>query len=213
MDLTINLLQQAVSTVQGLSRILDIGCGQGHITQAMYQTFNSSEFTGCDYSVSAIEYAYTHFPAIDFSVCDAYDLPYADEYFDVVVCNNLWEHVPDPLCLSSEIKRVLKLNGYLIISTPNRYRRGNLLRLILGKPVAFMSKYHVTEYSIGQVIEQLAYEGFQTKEVLSRPLSDSRLMSKVLRWGFTIWKNSVGSHALLESTIFYLSEKTATTGK
>jgi len=88
-----------------------LGCGQGHITHAMYQTRKSSEISGLDYSLSAVEYAHSHFPNIDFIVGDAYDAPYSEEYFDVVVCNNLWEHVPDPLFLLSKVKRLLKPRG------------------------------------------------------------------------------------------------------
>jgi len=39
---------------------------------------------------------------IDFAVGDAYESPYAKGFFDVVVCNNLWDHVPDPLFLLSK---------------------------------------------------------------------------------------------------------------
>ncbi len=206
-ELTIDLLQKAVSSVQDTPRILDLGCGQGHITQAMRQTLNSAEFTGLDYSVSAIEYAHGHFPGIDFSVGDAYDAPYSKEYFDVVVCNNLWEHVPDPLHLLSKIKGFLKPDGYAIVSTPSRYRLGNLVRILSGKPVVFISAHHVTEYTVGQVIEQFAYGGFQVETVLSRPISSGSLKGRVVRRLLAVWVSLVGSHHQLESTVFYLAKK------
>ncbi|MHC4405898.1 MAG: methyltransferase domain-containing protein, partial [Planctomycetota bacterium] len=74
-ELTIDLLQKAVASVQGTPQILDLGCGQGHITNAMRQRLDSAKFTGLDCSVSAIEYAHDRFPGIDFSVGDAYDAP------------------------------------------------------------------------------------------------------------------------------------------
>lgn len=207
--LTIDLLQKAVSSVQGTPRILDLACGQGHITQAMHQTLISAEFTGLDYSVSAIEYAHDHLPGIDFSVGDAYDAPYSKEYFDVVVCNNLWEHVPDPLHLLSRIKGFLKPGGYIIVSTPSRYRLGNLLRILRGKPVALMSAHHVTEYTVGQVIEQFTYGGFQVETVLSRPISSESLKGGVVRRLFAVWVSLVASHHQLESTVFYLAKKSS----
>ena len=207
MDITIDLVQKAVSSVQGTPRILDLGCGQGHLTEAMRQTLNSAEFTGLDYSISAIEYAHDHFPDIDFAVGDAYDGPYSKGYFDVVVCNNLWEHVPDPLHLLSSIKGFLKPDGYVIVSTPSRYRVGNLMRILRGKPVAFMSEHHVTEYTVGQVIEQFAYGGFKVEAISSRPISMGSWKSKLVRKLFAAWVSRVGSHHQLEATVFYLAKK------
>jgi 2-polyprenyl-3-methyl-5-hydroxy-6-metoxy-1,4-benzoquinol methylase len=207
LELTIDLLREVVSLMQGKPQILDLGCGQGHFTERMREALNSTEVTGLDYSVSAIEYAHEHFPHIDFAVGDAYDSPYAKEFFDVVVCNNLWEHVPDPLFLLSKTKHILKPGGYLIISTPSRYRYGNLVNILRGRPVTFMSRRHVTEYTVGQVVEQLTYGGFHVKRILSKPISAGSL--KVARWVFTMLISLIGSHHQLESTVFYLAQKEA----
>ena len=206
-ELTCDLLQRAVSSVQGTPRILDLGCGQGHITQAMHQTLDTAEFSGLDYSVSAIEYAHDHFEGIDFSVADAYDAPYSRGYFDVVVCNNLWEHVPDPLHLLSRVAQCVNSSGYIIVSTSSRYRLGNLPRILRGKPVAFMSAHHVTEYTVGQVIEQLRYGSFQVETILSRPISNRTLKGRVVQKLLAAWISLVHSHHRLESTVFYLAKK------
>lgn len=116
-ELTIELAQEAISLVQGVIRILDLGCGQGHVTQELSQKLNSTELTGLDYSVSAIEYAHDHFRGIDFAVGDAYEAPYTKGYFDLVACNNLWEHIPDPVHLLSKIKEILKPGGYICVNS------------------------------------------------------------------------------------------------
>lgn len=206
-ELTIDLLQEAVSGSQGIPRILDLGCGKGYITNEMHHKLVLGEYTGLDYSITAIEYAHDHFSGIDFAVGDAYDCPYSKAYFDVVVCNNLWEHVPDPLRLLAEVKNLLKPGGHIIISTPSRYRTANLVRILLGRPVVFMSKHHVTEYTVGQVIEQLKYGGFQIRRVLSRPLLMDKLPVKLARSLFTMLISVVGSHHQLEKTVFYLAKK------
>ena len=208
-ELTINLLREAVSPMQSVPQILDLGCGQGHITEKMRQAIDCAEFSGLDYSISAINYAHEKYPGIDFAVGDANDSPYAKEFFDVVVCNNLWEHVPDPVFLLSGIKRILKHGGYLIVSTPSRYRANNLVRILKGKPVDFLSPYHVTEYTVGQVVEQLAYGGFQVKRILSRPISARNVKAYLVRWVFAVLIRLVGSHHQLESSVFYLAQKRA----
>lgn len=205
-QITIDLVREATSMVQGIPRILDLGCGQGHINEKIRQAMNSAELSGMDCSVSAIAYAHEHFPKIDFVVADAYDSPYATGYFDLVVCNNLWEHVPDPLFLLKMIRRILKPGGFLIVSTPSRYRTWNLVRILRGKPVAFMSPHHVTEYTVGQVVEQLTYGGFRVMEIKSKPISMGNMPAEVARRLFSIWISLVGSRHQLEATIFYLAE-------
>ena len=206
-ELTIDLVREAVSLTHYTPQILDLGCGQGHITEMIRQAIEGAELTGLDYSISAIKYAHVHFPKIDFAVGDAYDSPYSCGFFDVVVCNNLWEHVPDPLFLLSRIKRNIKPGGYLIVSTPSRYRIGNLVRILRGKPVVFMSQHHVTEYTIGQVKEQLAYGGFEVRRVLSRAISARSLKGKLAQWALSKLISRIRSHHKLESTVFYLAQE------
>lgn len=203
--LTVDLLHKAVYSIQS-PKILDLGCGQGHITQAMWLTLKNSDFTGLDYSVRAIEYANDHFPDIDFSVGNAYDAPYSRNYFDVVVCNNLWEHVPDPVNLLGKIKAILKPGGSIIMSTPSRYRIGNLIRIMGGKPVFLMSSHHVTEYTVGQVLEQFSWEGFQVETILSSQASVGSL-SRIVRKVVEMWVSFIGSHHQVQSSVFYLAKK------
>ncbi len=212
-ELTIDLVREAISPRQSTPQILDLGCGQGHITERIRQALSGVRVTGLDYSVSAIEYAHEHFPEIDFAVGDAYDSPYVKGFFDVVVCNNIWEHVPDPLFLLSKIKRTVKPGGHLIISTPSRYRIGNIKRILMGKPVAFMSRHHVTEYTVGQVKEQLAFGGFEVKRVLSRPISAGSLKANIARSVFSKLISMVGSHHQLEATVFYLAKEATGTAE
>ena len=206
-DCTLELIKDALQAIQGMPRILDLGCGQGHITARIQKEYPEAEISGLDYSISAIEYAVDHFPQIAFDVANAYKLPYTSSYFDVVVCNNLWEHVPDPLSLLQSISRVIKPRGFLVISTPSRYRLENLIRVIRGKPVTFMSKHHVTEYSVGQVIEQCKYGGFMVTRVFSKPIKISSTKARVAYTLFSWALAFTGSHHQLEGTVFYLAQK------
>ena len=159
-DKTLELLANAIPKQSDSPRILDVACGEGHISAAIQRQFPEAEVSAFDASLSAISRASQAYPNIDFEVANAYDPPYRPDYFDCVICNNIWEHVPDPLHLLDCVTRSLKPNGYLIVSTPSRYHLNNLLRVLVGKPVAFASPHHVTEYSVGQVLEQMRWGGF-----------------------------------------------------
>jgi len=67
-----------------------------------------------------------------------------------------------------------------------------------------MSEYHVTEYTVGQVIEQLRFGGFEVIKVFSKPIRDNYLqfiLVKILSPILAL----IGSHHQLESTVFYLA--------
>jgi len=188
-------------------RLLDIGCGQGHVTAKIKKQFPNLEVYGLDYSVSAIDYAVSIYKDIDFVVANAYLPPYEDGYFDIVVCNNIWEHVPDPLSLLKAVSRVLKPHGSLIISTPSRFRLSNLLRVCRGKEIVFMSHLHVTEYTVGQVIEQLRFGGFEVRKIYSPPIKDKKIARKIIKPLVSFILKAVKSHHILESTVFYSAIK------
>ena len=198
--------------------VLDIGCGAGHLTEALRRKFPQAEFSALDYSVSAIARAVDLYPEIDFVAGNAYCLPYAEGYFDLVVCNNIWEHVPDPLRMLDSIRRVLRHDGYVIISTPSRYRFENLIRLARGMIVEFNSKLHVTEYSVGQVIEQLRSGKFELVKHYSEPLKKRHnslrkrlsygVVLPLVRIAFAIY----GRQYDLEGTVFFLAKNKSTKG-
>jgi SAM-dependent methyltransferase len=95
-------------------RVLDIGCADQYIKQ--YLT-NSCVYVGLDYYQTATEWYHTK-PNV---FGDAQRLPFADETMDSVLLLDVLEHLPEPnLCLS-EITRVLKCKGILVLQVPFLY--------------------------------------------------------------------------------------------
>jgi hypothetical protein len=70
-----------------------------------------------------------------------------------------------------------------------------------------MSEHHVTEYSVGQVIEQLKYGGFEVVRCYSKPYKSENLKFEVAKKLFSIFASVTGSHHQLESTVFYLAQR------
>lgn len=200
-ELTLALIREFGGT--GSVKILDVGCGEGHITSEIKKALPDARIHAFDLSISAIRKAHENNPEISFAVADALNSPYPAGPFDIVVCNNLWEHVTEPLRLLARIKEVLAPGGVVIISTPSRYRTSNLLRVILGRPVARMSAHHVTEYTVGQMKEMLAWGGFSVRRAISRPEQTGSLKGRIARFFIALWLRLTGSHHELEATVFY----------
>lgn len=200
-EVTVDLIKRHAPS--NLKRVLDLGCGEGHLTARIQSDTQATEVFGLDYSISAIQHAQKNFQGIEFAVADGFMPPYPDSHFDVVVCNNIWEHVPDPLRLLEGIARVLAPHGLIVISTPSRYRFGNVLRILVGVGVKMVSTQHVTEYSVGQVIEQLRFGGFEVREMTSPVIRERNFILTAAKKAMAITARLLRSSHVLEATVFY----------
>jgi len=100
------------------TRVLDVGCGLGYFTFALKQS--GYDALGIDVSPTAIATATKGFGSL--YVCgDLAEFASAtDERFDVVVLNQLIEHVPNPVELLKAAVSVLTSDGIAVITTPNK---------------------------------------------------------------------------------------------
>jgi 2-polyprenyl-3-methyl-5-hydroxy-6-metoxy-1,4-benzoquinol methylase len=210
---TIALLREALAGGARPPRILDLGCGEGHISAEILRSFPGAEVSALDCALSAISRATDLYPGIDFVVGDACEAPYAPGYFDAVVCTNLLEHLPDPLRLLGRVRRLLKVGGFLILSTPSRYRLANLLKVLRGRPVPLISKMHVTEYTVGQVLDYLRFAGLAVTQVEGKPPREAVhsvkafVADRMIQPVVTLWLRLVKSHHSLATTVFFLARK------
>jgi ubiquinone/menaquinone biosynthesis C-methylase UbiE len=96
--------------------ILDIGCGTGEILSAVTEN-NGAGAYGIDISLNMLSVAESKIGCrARLMLGDAERLPYGDYFFDVVVCNDSFHHYPNPLGVLSEMRRVLKDGGTLLLS-------------------------------------------------------------------------------------------------
>jgi len=101
----------------GRGKILDVGCAYGFMLRKFPDTF---EKFGVDISDYAIMEAHKRLPGAALIVGNAEDgLPFPEGFFDIVVCNDVLEHLADPASALKNIRKVLNNNGILYINTPN----------------------------------------------------------------------------------------------
>jgi len=97
-------------------RILDTGCGLGMYVRAFRQF--SGEVYGIDVDADKIAKASRDLPNL--KVAPAESLPFEDDFFDVVLSHEVWEHVNDDRAAAREAVRVLRPGGRLVVFVPNR---------------------------------------------------------------------------------------------
>jgi SAM-dependent methyltransferase len=103
-------------------RVLDAGCGAGY-GAALLKAAGASEVVAVDVSEAVIEVARNDAPAgVVCEVGDLRSLRYAEDSFDLVVCFEVIEHVEEQERVLDQLARVLRPDGLLLISSPNRRR-------------------------------------------------------------------------------------------
>lgn len=100
---------------------LDIGGSTGFTAKLMSPCVK--KFYVIDIDIKALEYGKNNNYAdnIVYEQGDAMNLRFKDQSLDIVVCNQVYEHVPDSKRLMSEIYRVLKTNGVCYFGASNKY--------------------------------------------------------------------------------------------
>ena len=111
----IAILSDACGDHLATARCLDLGCGVGIITEQLCAA--AGWVVGMEMERSLIEQAS---PTLNRVQGNGLRLPYGDAMFDVVVCAQVYEHVPDAERLVAEIDRVLRADGVCFFSGPNR---------------------------------------------------------------------------------------------
>ncbi|WP_051712618.1 class I SAM-dependent methyltransferase [Spirillospora albida] len=117
-ELTDAAVLDAVGPCDGL-RVLDAGCGEGYFSRTLAGL--GADVVGVDAAQNLVDAA-SAFPcegpgSVSFTRASVEDLPVEDDGFDLVLCNHLFSHLPDPSRAIGEFARVLRPGGRLIILT------------------------------------------------------------------------------------------------
>jgi ubiquinone/menaquinone biosynthesis C-methylase UbiE len=95
--------------------ILDVGCASGWFLSEVAKKHQQASLHGVDIYHKGVEYGKKLYPKLQFQTADAHALPFKDEFFDLVICTEVLEHVEQPQVVLGEMKRVLKKGGQAII--------------------------------------------------------------------------------------------------
>jgi 2-polyprenyl-6-hydroxyphenyl methylase/3-demethylubiquinone-9 3-methyltransferase len=117
-------------------RLLDVGCGGGILSEPLAR--RGARVTGIDMGTAALAVARHHMAAggltIDYRRTTVEALADREPAaFDVVVCMELQEHVPDPASVLAACSRLLRPGGNLFLATLNRTLLSFLLAILVAE--------------------------------------------------------------------------------
>ncbi|MGH7999185.1 MAG: class I SAM-dependent methyltransferase, partial [Brasilonema sp.] len=125
--------------LERVSTVLDVGCGIGHWGQMLADILSANaKITGIDKEAQWMEEARKRAKALNlaerynYTQGDAQELPFEDNSFDFVTCQTLLIHMKHPQLVITEMVRVLKPGGLLVVVEPN-----NLVGSLISNSLTF----------------------------------------------------------------------------
>lgn len=148
---------ERVASLRGMS-LLDVGCGTGEMLYLIHSRCPAMRLCGVDISEKMLDTARSKLgEKADLFLGDAENLPFDDETFDLLICNDSFHHYPTPMAALSEFYRVLVPRGFLLISD---YRIGFPLRQLMNFFIRFGHDGDVRIYSRKEISRLLSEASF-----------------------------------------------------
>ena len=137
-------------------RILDLGCGTGHLTSQIAE--RGAEVIGLDASLSMIAQARQNYPKLKFALADARTFELG-RGFDAVFSNAALHWIPEPAPVIASVARALKPGGRFVLEMG---AKGNIARIVEALTAVLEAArnpwYFPTAAEYSQVLEQQGFE-------------------------------------------------------
>jgi len=143
--------------------IVDFGCGNGRVIQEMKKINSQAEYIGLDVSEMALKSAAAILPDCKFyKIEDGGNLPLENNFVDFVFSSEVIEHIYDTENAFSEISRILKPGGKLLLTTPYHGLSKNLLIVLFAFDKHFNpTGLHIRFFSKKMLFNFLEKYGFK----------------------------------------------------
>jgi len=183
-----HILQEWLSTIKP-SSVLDVGVGHGADIETVRSKFPEASCFGIESNKYYADYARQQNIAISEINIERSLFPYDDEFFDLIIANQVFEHMKDIFWCLDQISRTLKQGGYFYFGVPNLASLHNRILLLMGKQPTCIrnSSPHVRGFTPDDVIETFnacwpnGYEviAFQGSNFYPLPPSLAKPLAKV----------------------------------
>lgn len=186
-------------------KYLDIGCADGSFTMQIAKNVGAKLVYGVDISPQALKEASNKGIKTFHVDLNREELPFKDDYFDLITCIEVIEHLIDTDNLLFESRRCLRKNGYFVITTPNLASYVNRFLLLLGytpgmyevsfkynvgKPFNSGKPYrasgHLRLYTLKALIDHLQIYGFRIISLKGTSLPDTKGLFRLIDYGLCL---------------------------
>lgn len=182
-------LRELATARDGALQVLDVGCGEAQLTAAI--AAEGHEVVGVDVAEEPLRRARERDPGLDLRrVGPDRELPLRDAGFDVVWAGETIEHVLDTAGWLSELRRVLRSGGSLLLATPD-HGRLRVLALALSRgrferhfnPRSDHLRFY-TARSLARLLDDFGFERIETRRAGGLPGARQALFASAVRSRF-----------------------------
>lgn len=142
------------------AKLLDVGCWDGEMTlrYASAADLKKENLYGIEIVPAEAKKAAKHFQVKVLDI-EKDKFPYQDNFFDVIIVNQVFEHLKNIFHPITEIHRILKPGGHLVFSVPNLSSFHNRLLLLSGRQPTSIRAIgpHVRGYAAPEVVQFLEF--------------------------------------------------------
>lgn len=148
--------------------MLDVGCGRGYGFDVLQSP--GAARTGLDISLEFLKQARHNYHSISLVQATGEKIPFRSRSFDSIIAFEVIEHLQDDIAFLHELKRLIRPNGTIAISTPNRL-------IASGGNKQPLNPFHIREYT-AEEFEALLQQSFSDVIIMgqreSRNVGSSR---------------------------------------
>lgn len=161
-------------------KVLEVGCGEGAFTDNLKP---GCEVWGVERDERASKIAATRMKVVLLGDYDEVSKDLPDENFDLVICNDVIEHMADHDAFLLSVKRKLKPGGHLVASVPNVRFWENLRDLLCRKDwryqeAGILDRTHLRFFTERSIRRALETRGFVIEELegINPPASRKKIL-------------------------------------
>lgn len=144
------------------SNVVDIACGNGRLLQMLSSKWSFNGY-GVDISEKMIEQAKMLNPSMNFYVAGCEELPFEDNFIDLMTVSASFHHFPDVEKFAKEANRVIKKGGRIYIA---EIYLPHILQVICNPFVKFSRAGDVKFYSPKEITRLFEKNGFFTENIV-----------------------------------------------
>jgi len=166
-------ISKKFASLKDNSIILDVGCKDGYLLKSIRSGNQSCKCYGIEKNPDVLKIIET----CDVRVADVQNLPFENNFFDIVFVLDVLEHVEELDKAIKEIKRVLKTDGSVILSGPTETWFYKFCRLFYRQMIDFKEHVH-TVYRIEKKFLSIGFQLTDQKSLPGSPIPELFRISK-----------------------------------
>ncbi len=168
---------------QNRNKILEIGCGTGATLIALKKLGKADYVSGVDIVDLNQKEELDKFICCDIEK-EVSSLPFANDFFDIIICADILEHLIDPWKVVKELKRYLKKDGILIASIPNIREIKTMLKIFfkgdfLYENEGILDKTHLRFFCKKNIIDLFKKNGYTIEKITYNLAPKRNILNKM----------------------------------